>query len=140
VFGPLPKDLDGQDPEVRPARPGQAAGRLAGPLIERVAGNLHHRRRLLSRVVESAGPLQSRQHSPLLHLDRGLHLYGDSGLAFGRSWFRFICFLVNQLFSIGIIISWSLTGILAYAYLAGIPGRLRRNGAAGLFLFRRRRR
>jgi len=29
---------------------------------------------------------------------------------------RLICFLVNQLFSIGVILSWTLTALLAYTY------------------------
>jgi len=56
-----------------------------------------------------------------------------------RSWFRFVCFVVNQLFSIGILISWSLTAILAYAFWRESLGAFAATGAAGLFLFRRRR-
>ena len=55
-----------------------------------------------------------------------------------RSWFRFICFVVNQLFSIGILISWSLTIILAYAYWQESLAAAATTAAAGLFLFRRR--
>ena len=29
---------------------------------------------------------------------------------------RLICFLINQLFSIGVILSWTLTALLAYTY------------------------
>lgn len=29
---------------------------------------------------------------------------------------RLICFLVNQLFSVGVILSWTLTALLAYTY------------------------
>jgi presenilin-like A22 family membrane protease len=56
-----------------------------------------------------------------------------------RSWFRFVCFVINQLFSIGILISWSLTVILAYAYWQASLAVFAGTGAAGLFLFRRRR-
>ena len=56
-----------------------------------------------------------------------------------RSWFRFVCFVVNQLFSIGILISWSLTIILAYAYWQESLAAAAATAAAGLFLFRRRR-
>jgi hypothetical protein len=45
-----------------------------------------------------------------------------------RPWFRGICFLVNQLFSVGILMSWTLTGLLAYSYwresLATLGGTL----------------
>jgi hypothetical protein len=56
-----------------------------------------------------------------------------------RSWFRFVCFAINQLFSIGILISWSLTVILAYAYWQASLAVFAGTGAAGLFMFRRRR-
>jgi hypothetical protein len=57
-----------------------------------------------------------------------------------RSWFRFLCFIVNQLSSIGIVMSWSLTLILAYAYWQAALGAFAATGATSLFLFRRRRR
>ena len=57
-----------------------------------------------------------------------------------RSWFRLVCFVINQLFSIGILISWSLTIILAYAYWQASLVAFAATSAAGLFLFRKRRR
>jgi hypothetical protein len=57
-----------------------------------------------------------------------------------RSWFRFVCFLVNQLFSIGILISWTLTVILAYAYWQASLATFAATAAVSLLLFRRRHR
>jgi hypothetical protein len=57
-----------------------------------------------------------------------------------RSWFRFLCFVVNQIFSIGVLMSWSLTLILAYAYWHAALAAFAATGAASLFAFRRRRR
>ncbi|MEA2779405.1 MAG: hypothetical protein QOK29_949 [Rhodospirillaceae bacterium] len=34
-----------------------------------------------------------------------------------KAWVRLCCLLVNQLFSVGVLISWSLTILLAYTYL-----------------------
>lgn len=55
-----------------------------------------------------------------------------------RSWFRFVCFLVNQLFSIGVVMSWTLTVILAYAYWQTSIAAFAATGAVSLFMFRRR--
>jgi hypothetical protein len=55
-----------------------------------------------------------------------------------RAWFRFVCFLVNQVFSIGILLSWTLTIILAYAYWQASLAAFALTAAIGLFLFRRR--
>ncbi|MGE0117646.1 MAG: hypothetical protein AB7S71_01505 [Dongiaceae bacterium] len=55
-----------------------------------------------------------------------------------RSWFRFLCFVVNQVFSIGVLISWSLTLILAYAYWRASLVAFAATAALSLFLFRRR--
>jgi hypothetical protein len=55
-----------------------------------------------------------------------------------RSWFRFLCFLVNQLFSIGVLMSWTLTVILAYAYWQASLAAFAGTAAASLFMFRRR--
>ncbi len=56
----------------------------------------------------------------------------------GRSWFRFVCFVINQIFSIGILISWSLTVILAYAYWQASLALFVVTATISLFLFRRR--
>jgi hypothetical protein len=56
-----------------------------------------------------------------------------------RSWVRFICFVVNQVFSLGVAISYVLTGLLAYTYW--LPSALVVLGVGGttFHLFRRRR-
>jgi hypothetical protein len=56
-----------------------------------------------------------------------------------RGWFRFVCFLLNQVLSIGILISWSLTLLLAYTYW--LPSVLVFLGIAGttFYLFREKR-
>ena len=56
-----------------------------------------------------------------------------------RSWVRFICFVINQVFSIGVLISWTLTMLLAYTYW--LPSALIFCGVGGttFYLFRRRR-
>lgn len=33
-----------------------------------------------------------------------------------RGWIRLLCYVVNQAFSVGIILSWTLTSLLAYTY------------------------
>ena len=33
-----------------------------------------------------------------------------------RSWVRLLCFVLNQALSVGVVISWSLTVLLAYTY------------------------
>ncbi|MEX1108925.1 MAG: hypothetical protein WEC00_08455 [Dongiaceae bacterium] len=55
-----------------------------------------------------------------------------------RAWVRFISFLANQIFSIGILISWSLVVLIAVRYW--IPSLIVALLTAGLalFLFRRR--
>ena len=56
-----------------------------------------------------------------------------------RPWFRFVCFLVNQLFSVGVILSWTLTGLLAYTYWRESLGALGGTALLSLAGFRRRR-
>ncbi len=55
-----------------------------------------------------------------------------------RSWVRLICLVLNQILSIGVLISYSLTLLLAYNYW--LPTVLISLGVAVLtfFLFRRR--
>jgi hypothetical protein len=55
-----------------------------------------------------------------------------------RGWLRFICFVVNQVFSIGVLISWTLTLLLAYTYW--LPSALVFLGVGGatFYLFGRR--
>ena len=56
-----------------------------------------------------------------------------------RAWFRFICFIANQVFSIGIVISWSLAVLIAVRYW--VPSLVLALLTAGLtlYLFRNRR-
>lgn len=56
-----------------------------------------------------------------------------------RAWFRFICFVVNQVFSVGVIISQVLTVILALEYWRESLAVFVVTAAVSLFLFRRRR-
>lgn len=52
---------------------------------------------------------------------------------------RFLCFIINQLFSVGVVLSWTLTSLLAYTYwresLAAFAATIVLTG----WLFRRRR-
>ena len=55
-----------------------------------------------------------------------------------RAWLRFICFVINQVLSIGVVISYTLTALLAYTYW--LPSALVFFGAGGttFYLLRRR--
>lgn len=55
-----------------------------------------------------------------------------------RAWVRFICFVINQVLSIGVLISWSLTVLLAYTYW--LPSALVFLGVTSstIYLLRRR--
>ena len=71
-----------------------------------------------------------------------LVVYTYTAIAIWRSrrpWFRFVCFLVNQLFSVGVILSWTLTGLLAYTYWRESLGALGGTALLSLAGFRRRR-
>jgi len=57
-----------------------------------------------------------------------------------RAWFRFICFVVNQIFSIGVLNTLVSTATLAWTYWHQALGAFVVTGASSLFLFRRRRR
>ena len=70
-----------------------------------------------------------------------LTIYSFTLVAVWRShwaWLRLVCFVVNQVLSIGVFISWSLTLLLAYTYW--LPSALIFLGMAGttFYLFRRR--
>ena len=72
-----------------------------------------------------------------------LVLYSFSLVAVWRShhsWVRFVCLILNQLLSVGVLISYSLTLLLAYTYW--LPTALIFFSVAGatFYLFRRRRR
>jgi hypothetical protein len=100
-------------------------------------------------ILESVGDYYRSIVDPLNPFNRGnivlfftwIVTYTFTGVAVWRSersWFRFLCFLVNQLFSIGILISWSLTLILGYAYWREALATFAVTAAISLFLFRRR--
>jgi hypothetical protein len=55
------------------------------------------------------------------------------------AWFRFLCFIVNQLFSVGILISWGLVVVLAVTYWRESLLVLAGTGIGSFWLFRRRR-
>jgi hypothetical protein len=55
-----------------------------------------------------------------------------------RPWFRFLCFLVNQLFSIGILLSTVLTVAMAARYWQASLAVFTVTAATSLFIFRRR--
>ncbi len=55
-----------------------------------------------------------------------------------RAWFRFLCFVVNQVFSVGVIISQMLTAILAVTYWRESLAVFAVTAAISLFLFRQR--
>jgi hypothetical protein len=55
-----------------------------------------------------------------------------------RPWFRFFCFLVNQLFSIGILLSTVLTVAMAARYWQASLAVFAATAAISLFIFRRR--
>src|SRR5690348_56342 len=56
-----------------------------------------------------------------------------------RAWFRFVCFVVNQIFTVGILIPWASTLVLTYAYWQAALATFAGTGAASLIAFRRRR-
>jgi hypothetical protein len=53
-----------------------------------------------------------------------------------HSWVRFLCFLLNQILSVGVVISWSLTVLLAYTYWLPSAVIFVTIAGAALYLFR----
>ncbi len=53
-----------------------------------------------------------------------------------RGGVRLVCFVANQIFSIGIILSWTLTAILAYTYWIASLGTIGAALVMSLYLFR----
>lgn len=53
-----------------------------------------------------------------------------------RGFVRLFCFIANQLFSIGIILSWALTVILAYTYWIASLGTIAATLVVSWYLFR----
>ena len=56
-----------------------------------------------------------------------------------RPWFRCLCFVVNQLFSVGMLQATVVTGILAYSFWQESLGAFVATGACSLYVFRRRK-
>lgn len=55
-------------------------------------------------------------------------------------WFRFLCFAVNHLFSVGFLLSWTLTVLLAYTYWKQSLIVLAATAILSVLTMRRRRR
>ena len=55
-----------------------------------------------------------------------------------RAWVRFVCFVVNQVFSIGVINTVAATAALAVTYWHEALAAFAVTGAGSLYLFRRR--
>jgi len=53
-------------------------------------------------------------------------------------WVRLLCYLINQVFSVGIVLSWTLTTLLAYTYWQYSLGVFAVTALVALWLFRRR--
>ena len=69
-------------------------------------------------------------------------IYTFTWMAIWRSrtpWLRFVSFVVNQVFSVGIVLSWTLTGLLAYTYWKSSLAVFIGTAVIGFFIFRRRR-
>jgi len=56
-----------------------------------------------------------------------------------RAWVRFVCFVVNQVFSVGVFNTVVSTATLAVAYWQHALAAFAVTGAGSLYLFRRRR-
>ncbi|MDJ0950549.1 MAG: hypothetical protein QNJ94_16680 [Alphaproteobacteria bacterium] len=70
-----------------------------------------------------------------------LALFTFTTVAVWRSnsaWLRLLSFLVNQVFSVGIVLSWTLTSLLAYTYWQHSLAVVAATGMVALWLFRRR--
>src|SRR5262249_43930230 len=106
---PAVQDLYRQNPEVPAARAGARSSRPRGPAMSQLGAGF-------SRMLDELNPYNSGN---LLLYFTWLVVYTYTAVAIWRSrrpWFRFLCFVVNQLFSVGVILSWTLTGLLAYTY------------------------
>ncbi|MGH6930886.1 MAG: hypothetical protein ACREEE_00475 [Dongiaceae bacterium] len=69
-------------------------------------------------------------------------IYTFTWMAIWRSrapWLRFVSFVVNQLLSVGIVLSWTLTGLLAYTYWMQSLAAFVVTACVGFYAFRRRR-
>jgi hypothetical protein len=58
----------------------------------------------------------------------------------GRPWVRLVCYCVNQLVSVGFLLSWTLTGLLAYTYWQESIAVFAATATGSLYLFRNRKR
>jgi presenilin-like A22 family membrane protease len=52
-----------------------------------------------------------------------------------RAWIRLFCYAVNQVFSIGIVLSWTLTSLLAYTYWKASIGAVVASAVVAFFVF-----
>ncbi len=72
-----------------------------------------------------------------------LALYSFTLVAVWRSrhsWVRLLCFVLNQVLSIGVVISWSLTVLLAYTYWMPSAAMFVTIAGGTLYLFRGKKR
>lgn len=58
----------------------------------------------------------------------------------GVPWLRLVCYLINQVVSVGVLLSWTLTGLLAYTYWWESVGVFAGTAAGAFYLFRPRKR
>lgn len=56
-----------------------------------------------------------------------------------RGWFRLLCYLLNQVFGIGVILSYSLVVVIAYRYWHASLAALAATVVLSLWFFRTRR-
>jgi hypothetical protein len=52
-----------------------------------------------------------------------------------RAWIRLLCYAVNQVFSIGIVLSWTLTSLLAYTFWKASIGAVVASAVVAFFVF-----
>ena len=52
-----------------------------------------------------------------------------------RAWIRLFCYAVNQIFSIGIVLSWTLTSLLAFTYWKASIGAVVASAVIAFFVF-----
>ena len=72
-----------------------------------------------------------------------LVIFTYTGIAVWRCatpWLRLISYLVNQVVSVGILLSWTLTALLAYTYWWESVAVFACTAAGSLYLFRTRKR
>ncbi len=96
---------------------------------------------LWTQVTEFAGRFSPYRTENLVLYFSWIVIYTFTWVAVwraGRAWFRFVCFAVNQVFSVGVIIGEVLTIILALEYWRESLAVFAITAAFSLFLFRHR--